>query len=248
MLAFRLLVVYGLFISLSTIAVAENCRVAVAANFSPTLKKLQPIFEEQTQHSLTVITGSTGQLFTQIQYGAPYDVFLAADTQRPQALLASGHGIANTAFNYAEGQLVYWAPQQHASEAIPNFSLIRKMAIANPSIAPYGVAAVETLNSLNYVNEKQLVYGNNITQTLQYIASGNSEGGFIALSQFLHLDTHNHYHWKVPSNLHSPLTQQAILLTHGKKNAAAAAFIAFLKTPIAINTLQRMGYKTPSTP
>jgi len=230
-------------------AQAENCRVAVAANFTSTLQQLKTVFETSSEHSLTLISGSTGKLFAQIENGAPFDVFLAADRQRPEALIASGKAVANTNVNYALGQLVYWQPDSaQALDTQPPIATVRSIAIANPRTAPYGQAALSALVKLGFegASPTKLVYGNNINQSYQYIASHNVEAGFIALSQLREIkEAQRGYWWLVPSALHPAIEQQAVLLKNGQSNKAAVAFLNFLGSAKATAMIRQMGYSTP---
>ena len=228
---------------------AASALVAVAANFAAATAALQPHFEAQTGHELTVALGSTGQLAAQIQRGAPFDVLLAADATRPALLARSGHALGQTRFPYAFGRLALWSPDP-AAFAEDGADWLRAghwrhLAIANPALAPYGAAAVQTLQALALWQPlaSRLVRGNDVGQVYALVASGAAEAGFIARAQ-LAPDTPGS-RWLVPATLHAPLAQEAILLTHGQHNAAARAWLAYLRSPPARAMIAELGYDLP---
>ena len=232
-----------LFLSLSINA--ETARIAVAANFAPTLKQLSTVFEQQTPHKLVIVSGSTGKLFAQIEHGAPFHAFLSADSKRADELVKKGNAIQGSGFIYARGQLVYWAPKESPGKEKPNFSTLRTLAMANPKLAPYGAASQSA--AANLLDQKippyKTIFGSNITQTLQFIASGSVDAGFISLSQLIMMpEKKRGYWWHVPENFHTPLTQKAVLLKKGVKNAAALAFLDYLQSEAAIARIAQNGY------
>jgi len=218
---------------------AEEIYVAVAANFTATSKAISEEFEKATGHKVKLSFGSTGKLYTQIMNGAPFQVFLAADAKHPEKLAQNGEGIKDTLFTYATGKLVLWSLQENPEQLFKE-NAFKKFAIANPETAPYGTAAVETLKSMDRWEELQnkIVKGDNISQTQQFIATGNAEIGFISLAQA----TQNGHFWEVPQHFYTPLHQQAILLKKAAEQAAPRAFLAFLKTPTAIKLITQAGY------
>jgi molybdate transport system substrate-binding protein len=227
---------------------AGELHIAVAANFTKPIKQLEQIFEEQYAHSLTVSLGSTGQLYAQIQHGAPYEVFLAADTKRPQLLIDKGMAINESFFIYAVGQLVLWSTQADLIDSdaqVLKSDNFQHIAIANPKTAPYGAAAQQVLQKQGVWESLQtkIVQANNITQTYQFVATGNAELGFIALSQYRVTEEKlKGSHWQVPQTLYDPIEQGAVLLKKGVTNPVAQAFFDFLQSPAAVKVIEDFGY------
>jgi len=218
---------------------ADEIYVAVAANFTATSKAIAELFEKETGHKIKLSFGSTGKFYAQIINGAPFQIFLAADDKHPQKLAQSGDGIPETLFTYAIGKLVLWSLKEKPEQQLKE-NTFKKLAIANPETAPYGTAAVETLKSMKLWEqiESKIVKGDNISQSHQFIATGNAEIGFISLAQV----TQKGHYWEVPQELYKPMLQQAILLKKGAESPAAKAFLEFLKTPIAIALITKAGY------
>jgi molybdate transport system substrate-binding protein len=231
---------------------AAEVKAAVAANFTAAIAKLQPIFEKQTGHKLLPSFGATGQLYAQIGNGAPFDVFLSADTQAPQKLLKEGKAVTGTDFIYARGELALWSAQRGYVDdkgEVLKRNRFAHIAIANPDTAPYGAAAVQTLKKLGLYDslKAKFVQGDNIAQTQLFVASKNAELGFVALAQVLATaEADRGSWWQVPADMHDPVDQQAVLLKTAEKNAAASAFLKFLKTPQAIAVIRELGYTTPA--
>jgi molybdate transport system substrate-binding protein len=228
---------------------AADATVAVAANFAEPVETLAKMFGEKTGHSLSIVTGSTGKLYAQITHGAPFDALLAADRERPERLAKEGQGEAGSVFAYAIGRLTLWSPDPAmvAKNGVATLRAgkFRFLAIANPELAPYGLAAQQTLEKLGLWDALQpkLVRGENIGQTFQMVESGNAEAGFVALSYVLSKRNQKPgSRWDVPFELYRPIRQDAILLGHGADNQAARAFLAFLKTPEAREVIERFGY------
>ncbi|WP_297109228.1 molybdate ABC transporter substrate-binding protein [uncultured Devosia sp.] len=225
-------------------ALAETAHVAVAANFTVAAEELAAVFAAESGHDLILSFGATGGLYTQITQAAPFDVFLAADTARPERAIAEGFGVAGSFFVYAEGQLALYAPGRDVSggEAALEGDF-EKLAIADPGAAPYGAAAVEALTALGLYDAigPKLVMGENISQTLQFIESGNAEMGFVAASQVLGKPDV----WLVPTELHAPIAQGAVLLKQGADNAAAVGFLDFLRSDKAVAVIEAAGYAVP---
>jgi molybdate transport system substrate-binding protein len=228
---------------------AAEVTVAVAANFAEPVETLAKMFREKAGHSLSIVTGSTGKLYAQIINGAPFDVLLAADQERPERLAKEGQGEAGSVFTYAIGRLTLWSPDPAMiaknGAATLRAGKFRFLALANPELAPYGVAAQQTLEKLGLWDELQpkLVRGENIGQTFQMVESGNAELGFVALSYVLSgRNQKPGSRWDVAFELYQPIRQDAILLGHGADNQAARAFLAFLKTPEAREVIERFGY------
>lgn len=226
-------------------AVAARTNVAVAANFTEAAKQIATLFQQQTGHEAVLSFGSSGQFYNQIAQGAPFEVFLSADDARPKQLLDEGLGVAGSGFTYAIGKLVLWSrnPTLATGEDILKVGAFSKLAIANPVAAPYGVAAIETLRALKVYDALQakIVQGNSIAQAYQFVDTGNAELGFVALSQ---LAAAGGSRWIVPASLYTAIRQDAVLLKQGAPNAAATAFIAFLKGPDARAIIEQFGYAT----
>lgn len=239
-----------LFGVMSGVACAAELRVAVASNFSAPLTRIAALFEKNTGHSVQVNAGASGKLYAQIKNGAPFDVFLAADEELPKRLVREGSAQAESRFVYAAGRLVLWsAAADFVDEkgTVLNQGNFNKLAIADPRLAPYGVAAQATLTKLFMWNaiQRKLVKGENITQTYQFVATENAELGFVALSQIM-LDGKISMGswWLVPEEMHPPLRQSAVLLSAAKDKVAAQAFLDFLKRPQALEIMRGYGYQT----
>ncbi len=230
---------------LSAIAAETNRKVhiAVASNFAHTLNQLTPLFEQQTGISVVVSAGSSGKLYAQIANGAPYDVFLSADKQRAERLEITGLAVVNTRFTYAIGKLVVFHPHlQQFSLTDLSHNHISRVAIANPKLAPYGLAAKQTMQSLNVwdIAQFQLIRGENVSQTLQFARTGNVDLAFVSKAAMLALDE-THF-TEVPVSLYGPIEQQAVQVSHLK---AAADFLNFLQSKQATSIIQQNGYLTP---
>ena len=230
-------------------ACAEDALVAVATNFSEVMERLESDFEQAGDHTLTVTTGSTGKLYAQIRHGAPFDMLLAADQHRPKLLEAESHAVAGSRFTYAVGRLTLWSPDaEHVSvdgSATLRAGSFRKLAMANPDLAPYGAAARETLTALGLLDALQprMVMGENIGQAHALVATGNADLGFVALSYVLSpRNKPPGSRWDVPEYLYTPIRQDAVLLKRGAGNAAARAFVEFLKTDEARAVIENFGY------
>lgn len=228
---------------------AGEALVAVATNFAEVMDQLQVDFESKSDHRLTVTAGSTGKLYAQIKNGAPYDVLLAADQERPRLLQSDGNAVRNSRFTYAIGQLTLWSPSDENIAADAEMTLRRgefhKLAIANPALAPYGAAAREALESLNLYDRlrSHVVMGENVGQAYAMVATGNADLGFISLSYVLSSRNEmNGSRWDVPQYLYSPIRQDAVLLIHAKENRAAQDFVNYLKQDRARSIIRRFGY------
>jgi molybdate transport system substrate-binding protein len=231
-------------------AVAEQATVAVAANFLIAAQALEQEFEASTGHELVVTAGSTGQLYAQIASGAPFDILLAADQERPRLLADSGRGVAASVFTYAVGQLVLWSANPDRIDDGPFEAALatdfRFLAISEPNVAPYGRAAREVLEKLGLWSELQprIVKGQNVAQTFSMIETGNAQLGLVALSQVLAYRGPASYQL-VPPDLYQPILQDAVLLSRAADNIAARDFLAFLKSPAASRILESFGYRHP---
>lgn len=237
-----------LLLCLSGLVHAGEVQVAVAANFAAPMKRIAADFERATGHKAQIAFGATGKFYAQIRNGAPFEVFLAADDATPARLESEDLVVAGSRFTYATGTLVLWSPRPgfvDAEGAVLRQGRFNKLAIANPKLAPYGAAAVETLTRLKLLDavEPKFVQGENIAQTYQFVASGNAELGFVALSQVMQggrLQTGSA--WTVPAELHAPIRQDAVLLKRGERNPAAAALLDYLKLPAVKALIRGFGY------
>lgn len=238
-------VLFGLspFLSARAIAAGE-VKVAVAANFTEPAREIGVAFEKATGSKLVLSFGATGQFYAQITQGAPFDVLISADRATPAKAITDGHAVPGTAFTYAVGKLVLYSRSLDVSsgEAVLKAGTFDKIAIANPTTAPYGAAGVETLKALGVIGALQpkIVQGNNIAQTFQFIDTGNAEVGFVALSQVIFQKEGSR--WLVPQTLYAPIAQDAVLLKVGENNDAAKAFLAFLKGAEARSVIEKYGY------
>ncbi|WP_100638018.1 molybdate ABC transporter substrate-binding protein [Marinobacter salexigens] len=228
-------------------AQAADVRIAVAANFTDTTRQLIAAFGEATGLEAVASYGSTGKLYAQIDNGAPFDVFLAADTRRPELLEENGQGVAATRFTYARGKLVLWTPVPNTfsdPSAWLESGEFARLAIANPKTAPYGLAAQEVLTEMGLWDALQgrLVRGDSIAQTFQFVATTNAQSGFVALSQVRAWDEKDGSLWLIPQTYYSPINQQAILLTRSENNTAAHQWLEFLRSDTARNIIEAAGY------
>lgn len=227
-------------------ALAAETQVAVAANFTEPAKEIATAFTAATGDKAILSFGSSGQFYTQMAHGAPYEVFLSADSDRPKKAEQDGLAAPNTRFTYAIGRLVLYSKTPGLVDsrgAVLKADKFAKLSIADPGAAPYGLAAVQTLQHLGLYDQvkPKIVQGTSITQAYQFVASGAAELGFVALSQVINEPGGSH--WLVPTSDHEPIEQQAVLLLTGQKNPAAAAFLKFLKSPQAVAIIKRYGYE-----
>ena len=238
---------------LSPSAHAEEVSVAVAANFTEPMKKIAAEFEKTSGNKLALSYGSTGKFYAQITSGAPFELLLAADDETPKKLEQDNLAVKGSHFTYAIGKLVLWS----AKEAIVDDKgdVLKRgafdhVAIANPKLAPYGAAAVQTLNALGIYDalSPRLVTAENIAQAYQFVATGNALLGFVALSQVIGTEGEmsgkgkSGSLWIVPEKYYTPIRQDAVLLDKGKDKPAAAALLKFLKEPFAVKVIQVYGY------
>ncbi len=229
---------------------ADNALVAVASNFTLTMKKLVTQFHEETPHTLRVSFASSGKFYAQIKNGAPFDLFLSADQLIPTKLLSEGYAVPNTQATYAIGKLALWSSDPNKVDPMGNIlksKTFNKLALANPKLAPYGFAAIETLEKLNLMESTKPLWiqGENIGQTYQFVRTGNADIGFVALSQIQnHQELSTGSMWEVPNDLYSPIKQDLIVLKHGENNAAVQAFLNYLALPKTQKLIQSYGYHT----
>jgi molybdate transport system substrate-binding protein len=228
---------------------AASVSVAVAANFALPMQRIAAAFEQDSGHQAVLALGSTGKFYAQIKNGAPFQVLLSADTETPARLEREGLAVAGTRFTYAVGRLALWSRQSAGvdsqGEVLKTASFTR-IALADARLAPYGAAAAQVLQGLGLTAAlaPKIVQGENIAQTYQFVASGNAELGFVALSQVLADGKLTHGSmWLVPATLHAPLRQDAVLLAPGKDQAAALALLAYLRSEKARVIMRSFGYE-----
>ena len=227
---------------------AGEVQVAVAANFTSPMKIIAAEFERSTGHKAQLAFGATGKFYAQIKNGAPFEVLLAADDETPLKLEQEGAGVAGSRFTYAIGKLVLWSA--NPAYVDPKGEALKKgqfghIAIAAPKLAPYGAAAQEVMSKLGLFGslESKLVQGENIAQTYQFIKSGNAELGFVALSQvYENGKLREGSAWIVPGELYTPIRQDAVVLSRGKDNPAAAELMKFLESDKARAVIKSFGY------
>jgi len=245
--ALPLAVIAAAFVTLS--AHADEVQVAVAANFTAPMQQIAALFEKDTGHKAVLAFGSTGKFYAQIANGAPFEILLAADDETPARLEKEGLGIAGSHFTYAIGKLVLWSANPDlvdAGGAVLKTGNFKHLALANPKTAPYGAAAIEAMGKLGVLPALQprFVQGDNITQTQQFVASGNAELGFVALSQvFKDGKLGGGSMWMVPANLYEPILQDAVLLAKGRDKAVPVALLAYLKGDKARAVIKSYGYE-----
>jgi len=227
---------------------ADEVSVAVAANFTAPMKTIAADFEKDTGHKVVASYGATGKFYAQIKNGAPFEVLLSADDETPAKLIKENAAVAGSAFTFAVGKLVLWSPKQAivdgSGQVLKNCGFDH-IALANPKTAPYGAAAVATMKALGVLGglEPKFVVGENITQTYQFVSTGNALLGFVALSQVLVDGKIAGSSWVVPANLYTPILQDAVILDKGKGKPAAEAFMKYLKTDKARAVIKSYGYE-----
>ena len=227
---------------------ADEVQVAVAANFTAPMQKIAAEFEKDTGHKAQLSFGSTGKFYAQIRNGAPFEILLAADDTTPEKLEKEGAGVAGSRVTYAIGRLALWSAKTDyvdiAGDVLKNGTFTH-LSIANPKLAPYGQAAVEALTALRILDAVQpkFVMGENISQTHQFVATGNAELGFVALSQVMKDGKIGQGSaWVVPQNLHQPIRQDAVLLANGQGKPAAAALMTYLANEKSQAIIKSFGY------
>ncbi|BBP65566.1 MULTISPECIES: molybdate ABC transporter substrate-binding protein [Pseudomonas] len=236
------------FLAVGTVQ-ADEVQVAVAANFTTPIQAMAADFEKDTGHKLVAAYGATGQFYTQIKNGAPFEVFLAADDTTPAKLESEGDTVKGSRFTYAIGTLALWSAKDGYVDAkgqVLKDNAFQHLSIANPKAAPYGLAATQVLDKLGLTAQVKgkIVEGQNITQAYQFVSTGNAELGFVALSQ-IYKDgkVTGGSAWIVPAELHDPIKQDAVILSKGRDNPAAAALVDYLKGPKAAAIIQAYGYQ-----
>jgi molybdate transport system substrate-binding protein len=247
MVTFRILAVAVSLLAVSS-AKAETALIAVAANFADAAREIETAFEADGKHQIDITTGATGKLYAQIKEGAPFDAFLSADTKTPYKLMNENLGIQFSMFTYAIGKLALYSADakllahQDGAKFLAEGNF-QYLAIANPELAPYGKAADAFLESakLRDAVKDRLVTGENIGQTFTMVQSGAAEIGFVAYSQILKEGKEGSF-WLVPQSTYKAIHQNAVLLTHGKDNEAAKAFLGFLRSDVAQAIMKTHGY------
>ena len=228
---------------------AAEVKVAVAANFAQPMKDIAAEFEKDTRHKINLTQGATGKFYAQITNGAPFEVFLSADDETPEKLVREGKAIAGTQFTYAIGRLVLWSPDEKLVDqggGVLKTDRFKFLSIANAKVAPYGRAAVQTMQKLGILTvlEPRVVQGESISQTYQFVTSGNAQLGFVALSQVWDSGkVKSGSAWIVPEDMHEQLKQDIVLLNTGKDSRAAAELLDYLKSDKARKIIERYGYK-----
>jgi molybdate transport system substrate-binding protein len=235
-----LLVVYGP-------VFAAEVSIAVAANFTDATRQIVPLFEQASGHKVKVSFGSTGKLYAQIENGAPFEVFLAADTKRPAKAEQQGLAVAGSRFVYAQGKLALWSSKPGLfsdGEAYLKAGGFTRLAIANPKTAPYGLAAQQVMQHLGIWPQlaPKMVRGDSIAQTFQFVVTGNVQAGFVAYSQVKAWQGTAGSEWLIPATYYAPINQAAVLLKKGATNPAAQAFLDFLHGNAARQVIEQYGY------
>lgn len=245
----RLSAAVALALALTAAAQAAEVNVAVAANFTAPMKIIAAEFEKDTGHKAKLSFASTGKFYAQIRNGAPFQVMLSADDATPAKLEAEGLGVPGSRFTYAIGTLVLWSAKPglvDASASVLRSGKYNKLAIANPRLSPYGKATEEVLAGMGLLAgaRPKFVMGENIAQTYQFAHTGNADIGFVALAQVMKDGkVAGGSAWIVPGRLHTPIRQDALILTSGKGNAAASALLDYLKTNKARAIIRAYGYE-----
>ncbi len=232
----------------SSAARAEEILVAVASNFSAPMEQISAVFEEQTEHELNLVFGSSGRLFAQIQNGAPFQLFFSADQQKPQQLEAAGLTVQDSRFTYVTGSLVLWSSNTTLTIEGPDIldSEFTRIALANSTLAPYGRAAEETLAYFNKTEQtrSRWIRGENIAQTFQFVETGNADLGFVAMSQ---VSSDGEFirgqGWVVPSDSHKPIRQDVVQIKHESECEACSLFLDFMRSPRVADIVQAYGYR-----
>ena len=231
-------------------ALAAEVHVAVAANFTAPMKQIAADFEKETGHKVVPSFGASGKFYAQIKNGAPFQILLSADDEKPIQLVKDGLAVADSRFTYAIGTLVLWSAKPGFVDAkgeVLSKGHFNKIALANPKLAPYGTAAIELLTKQGLLTSltPKFVQGENISQTFQFASTGNAELGFVALSQVMKDGkVTSGSAWVVPGNLHTPIRQDAVLLATGKDNVAAKALLEYLKSAKAKKIIRSYGYES----
>lgn len=237
-----------------TAAQRHTVRVAAAADLKFAFEELAKKFEEKTGTNIEATFGSSGNFFSQIQNGAPFDLFFSADVEYPKKLAATGTGDASSLYEYAVGRIVLWTPAGTGVDVTRETwnvlldASVQKVAIANPQHAPYGRAAVAAMQKAGIYEriKPKLVYGENISQAAQFVQSESAQAGILALSLALSPSMKGGKYWLIPADMHDPIAQAAVILTSAKNKDGASAFLEFLRSPEGHDILSRSGFQLPS--
>lgn len=237
---------FGVLLSTASLSFAAQTQVAVAANFTEPAKEIAAAFAKATGDTAVLSFGSSGAFYTQMANGAPFEVFLSADAERPKKAEKDGLAVPGSRFTYAIGRLVLYSAISgvvDASGAVLKTGSFVHLSIADPAAAPYGLAAMQTIAKLGLTAPlaAKIVKGSSITQAYQFVATGAAELGFVAESQVINVPGGSR--WLVPANDHEPIDQEAVVLKTGAANPAAAAFAKFLRGPEAVAIIKRYGYE-----
>jgi molybdate transport system substrate-binding protein len=246
----------GIVVALLTAAVtaqAQELSIAAAADLKFAMGELSETFEKQTRTRVNVTYGSSGNFFSQMQNGAPFDLFFSADIEYPKKLQAAGLAERGTLYEYGIGRIVIWVPAVARTDVAKlgwNTLLdasIEKVAIANPEHAPYGRAAVAALQKAGIYEQvrAKLVYGENISQAAQFVQSGNAQAGIVAMSLAVSPAMRGGKRWDIPPDMHPPLEQGAIVLSDARNKGSARAFLDFVKSPAGRAILANYGFELP---
>lgn len=239
----------------SAVASAGEITVAAASDLQYALKEVAGRFEKATGHQVRLSFGSSGNFYSQIVNGAPFDVFLSADSEYPKKLIEAGAADPDSLFVYGIGRIVLWVPQSSRLDLNQGLNVlldpsVRKIALANPQHAPYGRAAVAALRHEGLYDRlrPKFVLGENIAQTMHFIESGNVDAGFVAVSLATAPPTQGKgRYWTVPQDFHPIIEQAAVVVSHSSKKTIAAAFLSFLRTPEIVAVMGRYGFEPPGT-
>lgn len=230
-----------LLLLVNSFSIQASIKVAVASNFKTTLIDIAARYEQQTGQQILISSASSGILYNQIQQGAPFDLFLSADSQRAQLMEASDKGVSGSRFTYAQGQLAFWAPQHPEPVNVHTLQNFKgRIAMANPKLAPYGLAAQQTLKSLNLWRQFSYVRGGNISQTYQFVDSGNVKAGFVAHSLLLENQADNFF--LIPTSYHQPILQQGVLLSAARQTPEVHQFMDYLSSEAIQTLIRSKGY------
>jgi molybdate transport system substrate-binding protein len=238
---------------LSAVACTQEIRIAAAADLKFAMEELSEQFQKQTGTKVNATYGSSGNFFSQMQNGAPFDLFFSADIEYPRRLEAAGLAEPGTLYEYAVGRIVIWTPPDAKVDVTKQGwkalldARVKKIAIANPEHAPYGRAAVAALQKAGIYEsvKNKLVYGENISQAAQFVQSGNAQAGIVALSLAVSPAMRGGRRWEIPADMHPALEQGAVVLKSATNKEAAHAFLEFVKSTAGRAILVNYGFEFP---
>ena len=231
----------ALLLVIITLPASASLKIAVASNFRVTLNEIVRLYEQQSDQKILISSGSTGILYNQITHGAPFDLFLSADEERAELIEQSNLGISGSRFTYARGKLAFWLPGSESK--VNKKSLIDfegRVAIANPKLAPYGLATKQSLQTFKLWDKFSYIKGNNIAQAYQFIDSGNISAGFVAHTLLLQNKESQYY--LLPIDSYQPILQQGVMLSGSKNRQALQKFVDFLQSEPIQNLIRNKGY------